>query len=164
MDAPDPAGSILPPVVKRIDLAVPPARACSVFTDGIDRWWPTGTHSISALRDGILPVRVIFEGRQGGKIFEIAPSGEEHVWGRVLAIEPDRRVVFSWHVGRPPAEASEIEVRFEPAPEGHATVTLTHRGWEALGEAAAVMRDRYDTGWDGVFGEVFASAAEAAGD
>jgi uncharacterized protein YndB with AHSA1/START domain len=94
---------------------------------------------------------VTFQGRVGGRVFETAPDGTEHLWGTVTEWDPPRRVAFTWHPGRPVDSRQEVEVTFQPAGQG-SRVDLVHSGWEHLGEQAVGMRAGYDTGWDFVLG------------
>jgi hypothetical protein len=56
--------------------------------------------------------------------------------------------------GRTPATAQVVTVSFHA--QGDSTrVTLTHSGWEALGDAAAETREGYTHGWDIVLGQFF---------
>ena len=89
---------------------------------------------------------------------ECAPDGSKYVWGEVLAFERGRRIRFSWHPGREPASAQWIEVTFVAA-AGGSRVTLTHGGWEALGEIGPLLRQEYVPGWRLVFGQRFADFA-----
>jgi uncharacterized protein YndB with AHSA1/START domain len=141
------------PVVKTIIVACSPEEAFQYFTADFSKWWPLATHSVVAYASEFKdqPATVIFEPRMGGRIFERARSGEEHVWGSVLEWQPPARVVFSFHPGRDPAEAQTVEVAFSPVPEG-AKVVLTHSGWEKLGVNAQKARDSYEQGWAPVFG------------
>jgi uncharacterized protein YndB with AHSA1/START domain len=122
------------------------------FTADFSMWWPVATHSVVAYASEFKdkPAAVIFEPRAGGRIFERARSGEEHVWGSVLAWQPPAHVAFSFHPGRDPMEAQTVEVTFSAAPEG-ARVVLTHSGWEKLGANAQKSRDSYNQGWENVF-------------
>ncbi len=89
---------------------------------------------------------------------ECAPDGSLHVWGEVLAVEPGRRIRFSWHPGRDPASAQWIDVTFVGV-GGGSRVTLTHGGWETLGEIGPLLRQEYVPGWRLVFGRRFAEFA-----
>jgi uncharacterized protein YndB with AHSA1/START domain len=95
---------------------------------------------------------VTFEGRVGGRIVERAPGGRECVWGTVQAWDPPRRVAFTWHPGREPALAQDVEVTFTP--EGERTlVRLVHKGFERLGEKDGRLAARaYPIGWVYVLG------------
>lgn len=129
------------PLRLQFTVACPPERAFALWTTEISRWWPRG-HSVS----GDPGLTVIFEA--GGRIYERTPDGVEHDWGEVLAWEPPRRLVYLWHLRFDRADATEVEVRFEPAAEGTA-VTIEHRGWERLGAVAEERRERNRRGWGG---------------
>ena len=125
--------------------------AWSVWAERTSLWWPA-THSVSGA-----PEAVTIEPRTGGRIFERAPGGEEHEWGRVIRWEPPRRLVYSWHLRQDAADATEVEITFEEAGEGTA-VTITHRGWERLGERGPGLRERNVRGWAGLL-PAYVSAA-----
>jgi len=93
---------------------------------------------------------VILEPRISGRIFKRTGTGEEHIWGSVLAWQPPERVQFSFHPGRDANEAQTVEVTFSPVPEG-ARVVLTHSDWEKLSANAQRARNSYNQGWEGVF-------------
>ena len=135
------------PVRKSITVPWKPAVAFRRFTDGIAQWWPLTSHGVS----GSAEAGVTFEGRVGGRVYETAPDGTEHLWGTVTEWDPPRRIVFTWHPGRPVDTRQEVEVTFQLAGEGSRT-DLVHSGWEHLGERAAEIRANYDTGWDVVLG------------
>jgi len=135
------------PVRKSITVPWKPAVAFRRFTDGIAQWWPLTSHGVS----GSAEAGVTFEGRVGGRIYETAPDGTEHLWGTVTEWDPPRRVAFTWHPGRPVDTRQEVEVTFQPVGEG-SRLDLVHVGWEHLGERAAGIRANYDTGWDLVLG------------
>jgi uncharacterized protein YndB with AHSA1/START domain len=130
-------------VTKEVTVAAPVERAFAVFTERIGSWWPLETYAIRSESD-----TATFEGREGGRVYERTPSGEEADWGRVLVWEPPHRVVFSWEITGP---ATEIEVRFRA--DGDATVVeLEHRGWQRMGDEGAERRSSYDGGWGLVLG------------
>lgn len=135
------------PVRKSITVPWKPAVAFRRFTEGIAQWWPLTSHGVS----GSAEAGVTFEGRVGGRVYETAPDGTEHLWGTVTEWDPPRRVVFTWHPGRPVDTRQEVEVTFQLAGEG-SRIDLVHSGWEHLGERAAGIRANYDTGWDLVLG------------
>ena len=146
------------PIVISVDLPVAPADAYDAFTAHFADWWPVATHSLSRGDS----TRCRLQSRVGGTIDERAPDGTRHVWGEVQAVEPDRRIRFSWHPGREPESAQWVEVEFLPF-AGGSRVTLTHGGWEALGEIGPLMRQEYLPGWRHVLGRLFADFAQAAG-
>jgi uncharacterized protein YndB with AHSA1/START domain len=140
-------------VRKSIVVNAPVERAFALFTEGIASWWPTLSHSIH----GDEVETVVFEPREGGRVYERARNGEEAHWADVRAFEAPTRILLDWRVN-PQRPATELEIRF--VPEGDGTrVELVHSGWEAYGETAAGGRDGYDSGWDVVLGRY----ADAAG-
>jgi len=139
------------PIVVSIELAAEPGRAFAAFTAGLAEWWPAATHSLSR-QDAS---RCRLDAKPGGAVEEFAPDGTRHHWGTVEVVEPGRRLRFSWHPGRDAGSAQWIDVRFEAAATG-SRVTLTHGGWEALGEIAPILRREYATGWPVVLGESYA--------
>lgn len=140
----------IPPVMREILVAVTPAEAFDAFTASIGKWWPSATHSMSSGVCKAPSKDVIMEPRAGGRLYEIMANGEESLWGTVTDWAPGERVGFTWHVGRPPEEHTNVEVSFR-ASEAGTKVILTHSNWERLGEAAADTRKGYDSGWVGVF-------------
>jgi len=148
----------LPPIVLTVDLAIDPARAFAAFTARFAEWWPVATHSLSRTA----ATRCSFDARAGGTLGERAPDGARHSWGQVLAIEPGRRVRFSWYPGRERESAQWVDVDFAPGPCG-SRVTLTHGGWEALGEIAPLLRQEYIPGWRHVLCVRYAEFAQSYG-
>ena len=113
----------------------PRDRAFSVFTEGLDSWFPREYNLLAvdiALRT--------FEPREGGRIFDRGTDGSECSWGKVLAYEPPERLVFAWAISphwqieEDDAKVSEVEVRFtEESPE-RTLVELEHRHLDRHGE------------------------------
>lgn len=146
----EPIAPYLEPVRKSVRVSRPPAEAFDIFTGGIGRWWPLGSHSLSQAR----ALTCVIEPRPGGSIFEEDDQGQRFPWGHVIVWEPPRRVVMAWHPGQPPEVAQEVEVRFSPDGAG-TLVELEHRGWQKLGDKAAAARGGYDQGWNDVLGVHF---------
>ncbi len=142
------------PIILSVDLAVAPAHAYEVFTGHFADWWPIATHSLSRHS----ATRCRFEALPGGAVDELAPDGTRHLWGEVQSIEPGRSIRFSWHPGREAASAQWIVVVFLPTASG-SRVTLTHGGWEALGEIGLLLRQEYVSGWQNVLGVSYAGFA-----
>jgi uncharacterized protein YndB with AHSA1/START domain len=151
-----PASVSIEPVRKTVTVACTPEEAFRYFTADFSMWWPAASHSVTAyaseFRD--TPAFVVLEPRIGGRIFERTRSGEEHLWGRLLAWEPPALVAFSFHPGRDEREAQRVDVTFSPVPEG-ARVVLIHSGWENLNANAQNARDSYNQGWEPVFGTAY---------
>jgi hypothetical protein len=127
--------------------------AFRVFTADARSWWPVATHSIHG--EGVQ--EIVFEGHEGGEVYELSAKGEKGHWATVVAWQPPSRLVLAWNILELETVPTEVEVRF--VPEGSSTrVELEHRGWEAIAEDAEAKRDNYDTGWDQVLG-VYADRA-----
>lgn len=141
----EPIQPYLEPIRRTLSVPRSPAEAFAVFTEGLGRWWPLAQYSISQARARTC----VIEPRVGGMVYEVSDEGTRHVWGTVLDWEPPRRFVMTWHPGREPETAQEVEVRFVRDGEG-TRVELEHRGWQMLGTAAAETREGYDQGWNTV--------------
>ncbi len=146
----------VPPVIKSATVKVQPARAFELFAGDLARWWP-----LAQFHTGPDPVDCKIEPQVGGRVFERAKDGKVSVWGHVLAYEPPHRLSFSWLVGLSAEAEQLIDIRFT-AEGGGTRVELTHSGWEKLGDAAAALRERYDTGWGMLIERCFADYANAA--
>ncbi len=138
--------AMIEPVVKVLDLKAPAAKAFRHFTENIHVWWPLATHSLALAQ----AQSVVFEAREGGRLYEIETTGREREWGKVLLCAPPSRLVFTW-VLEAAADATEIEVTFEDLGPGGCRMRLEHRGWERRRDGA-LWRERYLHGWDGVLG------------
>ena len=138
------------PVVKEIWVESAPEEAFHRFTEEVASWWPMGTHSVSMAECQDVRFDKEPEPSDGNGFIVVLREedleGREHVWGTVQIWDPPHRFVTSWHPGRGPEEAQEVEVAFEKK-EGGTTVRLTHRGWEVLGDRSSEIRGRYDEGW-----------------
>ena len=149
----------LAPLGKTIEVRRSAEDAFRLFTQEISGWWPMTTHSRAKSADGEWTERIHFDARVGGRIYETLNTGEERDWGEVLALEPGRRVLFSFEMGRPQDQAGEVDVRFDPIAADSCRVTLTHSHWERYGDEAPAMRGRFSEGWDDVFVEGFGGLA-----
>jgi uncharacterized protein YndB with AHSA1/START domain len=136
-------------VRKVVVVSVEPDHAFAVFTKNMGQWWPKEHHI-----GGSPMVEVVVEPRSGGRWYEKDEDGSECDWGTVLAYEPPRRIVFSWHLNGDfefdpdIAHASEVEVRFTPD-AGKTIVELEHRHFERHGESGDRLRTTVEKpeGW-----------------
>jgi uncharacterized protein YndB with AHSA1/START domain len=139
----------------------PQEHAFTVFTDGIDSWWPR-EHTIGEAE----LKQMVLEPRVGGRAYGIGVDGSESDWGRVLAFDRPSRIVVSWDITlqwkHEPniAKTSEFEVRFIADGPDRTRVELEHRHLERHGEGWEAMRDAVGSpnGWQGGL-ELFAAAA-----
>jgi uncharacterized protein YndB with AHSA1/START domain/uncharacterized protein YciI len=144
----------------RRQIVVPGARevAFEVFTEEIGLWWPVDELSVHG--------KGTMVGFHDGRLVERAPDGAEAVWGTVVDWEPPHRFVMTWHPGRDPSRASEVEVGFARITDGLTMVSVTHRGWERFADPAAA-RAEFERGWPAVlsgYGERASRVRPAAPD
>lgn len=136
-------------VTVRVDVAVDPSTAFSIFTDDISSWWHRRTPYWGDRERGRA---VRFEPRLGGRLLEVwdLATGEGFERGRITAWEPGRYLRFTW---RQPnwldGVETEVEVSFHPSGTGTA-VELTHRGLERI--LVPNLTDAYHTGWRELLG------------
>jgi hypothetical protein len=119
--------------------------AFTVFTEKASMWWPH-SHSVSGQRG----LRVTFEPKVGGRIFERAPDSTEFDWGEILVWDPPNRLGYLWHIRADRAEATEVQIRFIALAEGGTRLEIVHSGWDRLGEAGQARRDANLKGWSGL--------------
>ena len=128
-----------------------------IWTANFAQWWPP-SHTVSGADD----VRVVFEARLGGRIFEQTPAGATHEWGEITLWEPPRRLGYLWYLRRDRADATEVDVRF--VARGNATrVEIEHRGWERLGAQGPGWREANKGGWSGLLPHFMAACEVTPG-
>jgi uncharacterized protein YndB with AHSA1/START domain len=139
-------------------------KAFEIFTAGFGRWWRRTGHGIgkSPLKTAVLEPFV------GGRWYEIGDDDVETDWGRVLAWEPDARLLLAWQIGTDwrfdPALITEVEVRFIADGPETTRVELEHRHLERIGEAAERYRALIDSpnGWTDKLEKFAREVSEAA--
>jgi uncharacterized protein YndB with AHSA1/START domain len=138
------------PIRQQIVVSATVERAFAVFTTQFGAFKPR-EHNLLAS-----PIAdTVFEGRVGGRIYDVGEDGSRCEWARVLVYEPPTRVVFSWDIGptwqveTDPARTSEVEVRFIAEAADRTRVELEHRhldrhgdGWRSVADGVAG-----DEGW-----------------
>lgn len=139
------------PIVQTVTVKPPPPRAFELFVTRMQDWWTKGRTI------GKSPhVAIVAEPRAGGRWYETDAQGVETDWGRVLAWEPPRRLLFAWQINSrftyDPQVTTEVELTFTPAEGGGTVVRLEHRNLEGLGVDAAATSDLLRNGWPGVLG------------
>ena len=134
-----------PPVRKDVRVKLDPAAAFALFAN-IDAWWPRTliSHPTSGLD------KVVFEVTPGGRWAELGFDGTYHDVGRVLAIEPGKRLLLDWQLDADsrydPNLHTDLEITFTPDGEG-TLVTLEHRNIERYRAHAERRRAQLDAGW-----------------
>ncbi|MFG5383489.1 SRPBCC family protein [Yoonia sp. R2-816] len=148
------------PINKSVTVPLTPAEAFALFTDGIDKWWPGQTHSVSASQKKT-PKKVHFDTHKDGKITELTEDGETHIWGTILAYDPGKYLAFTWFPGKTEDEATVVTVSFQQTETG-TQCDLTHGGFDILGDLADAVSTSYLTGWDLVLGSYCTAAKQPA--
>lgn len=151
---------MIEPIHRSITVGPSQADAFRLFTLEMGSWWPLDTHGRADEFEGVKSERLVFEEREGGRVYEVLTNGVEADWGVVTAWEPPTRVVIDWNPSPDDRPYTEVEVTFTPTTDGSTRVDLLHRYWERLGEeAGAAYRANYEPGWAYVFDERFGGAA-----
>jgi uncharacterized protein YndB with AHSA1/START domain len=133
---------------KSVTVPLPVEKAFSLFTAGIDMWWPFEDHSLG----GEKTESAVFD-VDAKRLYERQADGSEHDWADIVEWEPPNRFLLNWRVN-PARPDTELEVSFSA--DGDATrVDLEHRGFERYG---AEGRASYDEGWDNVLGKLVDAA------
>jgi activator of Hsp90 ATPase-like protein len=135
---------MIEPLRYSFEVKCPVEHAFDVWTARASQWWPKA--STISQSDGL---EVVFEGREGGRIFERTPAGQEIEWGEITVWEPPRRLGYLWHIATDRASATEVEIRFSELEAEKTRVEIEHRGWEKLGERGPGWRDTNRGGWEG---------------
>jgi len=120
---------VIPEIVFVEELPHPPEKVWSALTNSAD------------LADWLMPND--FEPRLGKQFtLECPPAPNRRGWVEcvVLALEPPRRMVWSW-AAEADATPSQVEFRLEPSASG-TRLTLTHSR-----EPSATERQRFAGGW-----------------
>ncbi|PHZ86442.1 SRPBCC domain-containing protein [Paremcibacter congregatus] len=140
------------PILKSVVIDKSPDAVFRFFVDHMSEWWPL-EESCDATDNKPL-ARIVFPREIGQEIRGEYADGTGFVIGRLRHFEEPRRILFTWHWGWEPTEATEVEVSFTA--EGSATrLDLVHRGWEKLGARGPKERRDHEGGWDLIIGELF---------
>ena len=129
--------------------------AFEVWTAATGLWWPPD-HTMSGD-----PETVEIESKVGGRIYERARNGEVHEWGLVTGWDPPHGLSFTWHLGRPTGDATEVDVRFITDGPARTRIEIDHAGWERLA-AEPTVRERTRSNWAHVVG-TFTAYIETTG-
>jgi uncharacterized protein YndB with AHSA1/START domain/uncharacterized protein YciI len=142
-----------PPIRRELVVGLAPQDAFDLFTGEIGAWWPLGELSVFGAEGTVAFV--------DGRIVETCGDRSSE-WGSVTSWEPGARVSFTWHPGRPSAEASSVSVTFSATGSGGTLVVLEHSGWEVFADPAAA-RQEYSNGWPMVLDRYARATGDAAG-
>jgi uncharacterized protein YndB with AHSA1/START domain len=150
------------PIVRTVQVKLPPARAFDAFTTRMGSWWPRGKTI------GRNPhAEIVITPKAGGRWFERDGAGNETDWGHVLAWEPPGRLLLAWQLdcefGFNPDILTEVEIIFAPADGGGTLVRLEHRNLERFGADAPRVAEKIGNGWPARLAEFAAWADNMAG-
>jgi uncharacterized protein YndB with AHSA1/START domain len=138
---------------RTMSVNVPIERAFKAFTEKMGAWWPA-THHV-----GGTPFNdILIDPRAGGRWYEINANGEECIWGSVLAWEPPKKVVLSWHLqpdwsfSADMAKASEVALEFIAEGSEKTRLEFEHRHLERHGAGWEKMREQVGApgGWPAI--------------
>ena len=126
-----------------IRVGVSPLRAFEIFTGDISTWWRRGTYYWNHPDTGD---RYEFEQRLGGRLLEVYDGGVFEV-GTITEWEPGSLLQYTWREeGWTADELTTVTVRFTADGDG-TLVTVSHVGWETLGDSALGSLGGYSEGW-----------------
>jgi uncharacterized protein YndB with AHSA1/START domain len=127
-------------------------RAFSLFTAGIDRWWPPERRHLPGGDSVIVLAPDGFS--------ESAPGRPAVALGAVRAWEPPERLVLDWYPGTDADHPTHVEIRFVPAADGRSTrVEVRHRAGPASSDLFPTRAPRYAASWDLVLAALLAAVA-----
>lgn len=124
----------------QIEINAPPAKVWGKLAtiEGMNQWFARN---------------LVFEHKVGGRFEmkgELPGDGPYRFTGEVIKIDPERELTFTWRDSLNPDNAWQVDTfvsfRLEPTANG-TRVTMTHTGFEALGERGKVDYQGHVEGW-----------------
>jgi uncharacterized protein YndB with AHSA1/START domain len=120
-----------------IEINAPPAKVWSLMSsvEGMNKW---------------LARTLVFEHKVGGQ-FNMqgrTPQGKFDFGGEVVRFEPEKEIAFTWSDNIQPWPATTlVSIKLQPTATG-TLVSLTHSGFEGLGEFAKGEYEGHIIGWE----------------
>ncbi|MCL1592956.1 MAG: SRPBCC domain-containing protein [Actinomycetia bacterium] len=133
---------MIEPLVVSFRVDAPVGHAFAMWTQHASLWWPR-SHTIT--KDDTLDI--VFEDRVGGRIYERSASGAEHDWGEIITWDPPTSLEYLWFLFFDRSDATDVSVSFVWNTD-HTTVTITQTGFERLGDAGAIRKQRSVLAWE----------------
>jgi uncharacterized protein YndB with AHSA1/START domain len=129
----DRPGQAIPPVIRDLDVPVPVGRVWAALTEA------------ATIKAWLTCQNVTFEARVGGRysLFDGDATGQ------ITAVEPPRRLEYTWVMAGWPEGAPPSRVRWTLTPTGARKGTRLRLVHEAFPDRST--RDAHDAGWDGSF-------------
>ena len=114
---------------KSVIVPLPVEKACRLFTDGANSWWPLASHSIGGEEVETVTFDPEGSASTSGSRRDRARLGRHH------RVEPPNRFLLDWRVN-PEKIGTEVEVRFSADGDGRASSSSTAAG-RSCGPASA---------------------------
>jgi uncharacterized protein YndB with AHSA1/START domain len=112
---------------EKIDIVADRVTVFNIYVDRIDEWWPRQkTYRYSFAPATTEPDRILFEPREGGRLYERFADGSEYTIGSIEVYDPPSEIVYTWQAPEWPAP-STIRVRFLDSGDA-TTVIVEHSG------------------------------------
>ena len=125
------------------EVACSAEHAFRTWTAEIGTWWPSD-HTVTGEAD----LRIVIQGRVGGRIYERTADGVEHDWGEVTVWGPPR----NWAICGTCAKTARMLLRstsaLSPWAPTRTRVQIEHSGWERLGAVGEERRAKNLVGWE----------------
>lgn len=132
-----------------LNIPVPRADLYAAWTtpDTLKRWFAMGPVAVTAAELDVRP---------GGALRLVVNDGAMEMSGEYLAVEPGRRLAFTWRRSGQTEPDSRVTLEFRDAPGGGTDLTLLHT---ELPAAEAVEHNRQ--GWTAILGNLAAEYTRA---
>lgn len=128
-------------VVKETTVALSITDSFKSFTSEIGEWWPKN-HTRSGET-----ASVFLETNQDGRFYERNADGDEFSFGVVTLWDPPHRFVMDWYMGSGVDNPSEVTIVFVSTSPNSTTITITHRGYEKIGDIWWNRIALFEKGW-----------------
>ena len=151
---------MLSPIVRTIEVPCNQEHAFKIFIAEMDSWWPLSKFTVSAM-GGQIAKAIHVETKPGGKIVEISPNGNEHLWGSIKDYNPYVYLSMNFHIPTPDEvvnDRSLVELTFTVIDDDNTHVELKQSNWEAFGERAKDLQGGYGGGWSLIFETAYKDA------
>ena len=128
-----------------------PDRAFDLFAHRTEAWWPIGRDT-----DSHPHRKIILEPHANGRFYESRATGDEKLWGIVVAYVRPRTLVINWRLNAEFAAidgaTTDLEIFFAASNDGGSRVTIIHTGLDRLGGPTATVRGVVNHHWDNILG------------
>jgi len=142
------------PLKMSFEVACSAEHAFRTWTSEIGTWWPSD-HTVTGEPD----LKIVIQGRAGGRIYERTADGVEHDRGEVTVWGPPTQLGYLWYLRQDRADASEVDIRFVALGANATRVEIEHGGWERLGAAGEERRAKNIVGWETLLPHIRAAVA-----